>query len=228
MNKTGSRTGESTAPQEQAAGPGLRRLILILGILLAFAAGMAAGVGLAVHYGILQRESVLQMGERLSGAPSAGSVSEPSAVPAEELPTEPAAEPSAVHTEEPATEPSAVPTAEPATEPPTEQPTEPQTEPPTEPVSSGKDITGYILPNSNSEYLNPDDLRGMSHWELVLARNEIFARHGRRFNNPDLQEYFDRCTWYSGTIEPWAFDSSVFNDYELKNVNTLQAVELSQ
>ncbi|MFR4802032.1 MAG: YARHG domain-containing protein [Eggerthellaceae bacterium] len=32
----------------------------------------------------------------------------------------------------------------------------------------------------------------MSDYELYLARNEVFARHGRIFKNSDLQEYLAR------------------------------------
>ena len=33
-------------------------------------------------------------------------------------------------------------------------------------------------------------------WELVLMRNEIFARHGRPFRDPMLREYFSSRPWY--------------------------------
>ena len=59
----------------------------------------------------------------------------------------------------------------------------------------------------------------------MLARNEIFARHGRRFQNQDIQAYFDSCSLYEGTIAPEDFDTSVMNDVEVQNVWTLKAAE---
>ena len=39
----------------------------------------------------------------------------------------------------------------------------------------------YIIPYSNTRYLTDADLDSLSEWDLKLARNEIYARHGRRF-----------------------------------------------
>lgn len=118
----------------------------------------------------------------------------------------------------PVTKP-AVPTTEPETEPPMEATTEPQTEP----IPETEAPAVYLLPNSGSAYLTEADFADLSHWELILARNEIFARHGRRFQNADIQAYFDGCSWYSGTIAPEDFDSSVLSDIEVKNVQMLKA-----
>ena len=104
----------------------------------------------------------------------------------------------------------------------------PATEPPaTEPPDPEPDfaVTGYILPNSSTEYLTWEDYASLSRWELVLARNEIFARHGRLFQNQDIQAYFNSCSWYEGTIAPEDFDTSVMNDIEVQNVRTLKAAE---
>ena len=66
----------------------------------------------------------------------------------------------------------------------------------------------YIIPYSNTRYLTENDLRGLSEWELKLARNEIYARHGRRFKDPALQEYFDAQSWYTGLYDPEDFDKN--------------------
>ena len=97
------------------------------------------------------------------------------------------------------------------------------TEPQTEPIPETEAPAVYLLPNSGSAYLTEADFADLSHWELILARNEIFARHGRRFQNADIQAYFDGCSWYSGTIAPEDFDSSVLSDIEVKNVQMLKA-----
>ncbi|WP_338751812.1 YARHG domain-containing protein [Bacillus sp. FJAT-52991] len=55
----------------------------------------------------------------------------------------------------------------------------------------------YILPHSDYTYLTYSDIAGLTKSELRLARNEIFARHGYIFNSKDLQNYFERQSWYS-------------------------------
>ena len=75
------------------------------------------------------------------------------------------------------------------------------------------------------------ELEKMSLWELYLARNEIFARHGRGFKNQDLTDYFATKRWYTQTYTPEEFDaisSSQLNDYELKNVQTMYEIEQSR
>ena len=40
------------------------------------------------------------------------------------------------------------------------------------------------------------ELGGYSNWELTLMRNEIYARHGRPFNNAYVRNYFLNTGWY--------------------------------
>ena len=76
----------------------------------------------------------------------------------------------------------------------------------------------YILPNSDSEYISDSDLDGLTADECRLALNEIYARHGRKFNDPDYRAYFNSKSWYNGTIDPDDFDdTALFNKYELAN-----------
>ena len=83
----------------------------------------------------------------------------------------------------------------------------------------------FMLPDSSSVYYGASDLAGLSNWDLYVARNEIYARHGRRFNRQDLQDYFNGQAWYSGTISPDDFDDSVLNDCEASNIVTIKSVE---
>ena len=76
----------------------------------------------------------------------------------------------------------------------------------------------FLLPDSASRYLTEDDLIGLNAEQCRLARNEIYARHGRRFNDASLQRYFDSCSWYEGTTDPEVFRDSVFNEYERANI----------
>jgi hypothetical protein len=83
----------------------------------------------------------------------------------------------------------------------------------------------YIIDGSDSRYLTDSDLDGLDADQLRLARNEIYARHGRRFNDEELQAYFDSKSWYSGTINPDDFTESMLNDYEIQNANLIKSRE---
>ena len=87
------------------------------------------------------------------------------------------------------------------------------------------DADGYVLASSGTKYLSDSDLAGMSAQELKLARNEIYARHGRKFKDAGLQAYFNSCDWYSGTISPDSFQESLLNKYEKKNKDVITAYE---
>jgi len=61
-------------------------------------------------------------------------------------------------------------------------------------------ISGFILPHSSTRPLTEADLRGLTANELVIARNEIYARHGRRFRTAWIQAHFDAQAWYTPTL----------------------------
>lgn len=88
-------------------------------------------------------------------------------------------------------------------------------------VCRPKKSQGY----SNSYYYEKADLLKLSKEQLVIARNEIFARHGYIFQTDDIAEYFDACSWYHGTIYGSNFSYNVFNDYENSNVALIIAYE---
>ena len=85
----------------------------------------------------------------------------------------------------------------------------------------------YIIPDSNSRYLTESDISGLSLQQLNYAKNEIYARRGRKFDSVELQEYFGSKSWYRGTIEPSQFTNDMLNDYEIKNADLLSAREFA-
>lgn len=91
--------------------------------------------------------------------------------------------------------------------------------------TSGGDSSVYIFEDSDSRYLSKAECEAHTAAELRIARNEIYARHGRLFDSEDLQEYFEAQDWYEGTISPASFDYTVLNDYERYNVNLMKSVE---
>ncbi|MBQ3563825.1 MAG: YARHG domain-containing protein [Clostridia bacterium] len=54
----------------------------------------------------------------------------------------------------------------------------------------------YILPQSDSMYKCYNDIREMSNDALLLAKHEIYARHGKSFDDTSIQEYFNAHDWY--------------------------------
>ena len=78
----------------------------------------------------------------------------------------------------------------------------------------------YIISDSNSRYLTEEDLINLTPQQRSYARNEIYARKGRKFNSIELQEYFATKEWYQPLYEAQYFDENLeqfCNDYEMKN-----------
>ena len=69
------------------------------------------------------------------------------------------------------------------------------------------------------------DLSILDLYGLKITRNEIFARHGRMFNDQELQEYFKRQQWYVPQIAANDFDTSCLNEVEKYNVNLISVYE---
>ena len=89
------------------------------------------------------------------------------------------------------------------------------------------DVAGgeYVLPQSSVAFISRSDLKGFGKEKCRIARNEIYARKGRKFKDPKLQAYFDSMSWYHGTIESDDFKDSMLNEYEKKNVDVIVLYE---
>ena len=83
----------------------------------------------------------------------------------------------------------------------------------------------YILEGSDSRYITEKEVENLSEAERRLAKNEIYARHGRMFDSADLQDYFESKSWYKGTVKPSDFDESVLNKYEKANIDLISSME---
>lgn len=66
----------------------------------------------------------------------------------------------------------------------------------------------YIIVDSSDRKLTESDVKGLSSDELRLARNEIYARHGRMFDDIELQQYFYNTDWYIAYQEANQFDEN--------------------
>ena len=91
--------------------------------------------------------------------------------------------------------------------------------------------SSYILADSNSRLYSREELERMDNYTLQMAINEIYARHGRKFKTDSIREYFEGKSWYTGTIEPEAFDGNegnYFNDYESANRELMARIRASR
>ncbi len=62
------------------------------------------------------------------------------------------------------------------------------------------------------------DLEGKDGLQLDIMRNSIFARKGRRFVTPGLQQYFNNQPWYRPRYSPQEFPNNLLSDLEMSNV----------
>lgn len=83
----------------------------------------------------------------------------------------------------------------------------------------------YILPDSDTQKITENDLEELSKEELRLARNEVYARLGRKFDDEVLRDYFESKSWYEGTIEPSDFSEELLNEIEKYNVTFIANYE---
>ena len=83
----------------------------------------------------------------------------------------------------------------------------------------------YVIPYSSTRYLTNTDLTGLSEWQMRIARNEIYARHGRIFKSDDLADYFASKSWYTPSVSADQFDNSYLNAIEIENLKLITAYE---
>lgn len=84
----------------------------------------------------------------------------------------------------------------------------------------------YILPNSDSAFIETADLQNLQQTEVVLAYHEIYARHGLIFDVDYIKAYFELKDWYQPEIEPGDFSDEVLNEFEKANINLIASYEM--
>jgi hypothetical protein len=91
----------------------------------------------------------------------------------------------------------------------------------TQPVASDGDADPpQVFADSSRRRLTQSDVSGLSRLQIRLARNEIFARHGRPFQDPRLRRHFERYSWYAPRPGPISL-----SPVEQANVSLLQRNE---
>ena len=77
-----------------------------------------------------------------------------------------------------------------------------------------------VIADSSTRELTPADAASLTKQQARLARNEIFARKGLRFKDPQLREVFGRYAWYRPTS-----DVVELSPIEKANVALLKSAE---
>jgi uncharacterized caspase-like protein len=79
---------------------------------------------------------------------------------------------------------------------------------------------GFIFPDSDRRLLTREEVAPLGKPQLRIARNEIYARRGRKFVIPEVRDYFQQFDWYDprfGEIE--------LTYVEQKNVDLIRGFE---
>lgn len=99
---------------------------------------------------------------------------------------------------------------------------------PAEPAPQAQATTEQAAPAPKTEAAaataaeTPASLVGRSKAELRLARNTVFARHGRAFSSEDLQQHFGAQDWYQ--VDP-SYSDDMLSDAERAQVALIQSFE---
>lgn len=81
--------------------------------------------------------------------------------------------------------------------------------------------SGYILDYSDTNELTVYDIQQLSAYELRMALYEIYARHGRIFEDQGVNDYFGQYSWYRPEYSANVFDEFSLSDVERKNIKTI-------
>ncbi len=84
------------------------------------------------------------------------------------------------------------------------------------------DAGEYMLPESATRVYEASELEQLSDYDLFVARNEIYARHGYVFEAGELSEHFSSKSWYHPSD---VFNEGALNEVERANVSAILQVE---
>jgi len=82
------------------------------------------------------------------------------------------------------------------------------------------DPADMTFADSSTRLIRPDEIGTMGPSTLKVARNEIYARKGRRFRDPWLRDWFGRYAWYRPR-----HDEVALNPIERRNVALIRRAE---
>ena len=88
-------------------------------------------------------------------------------------------------------------------------------------INPTPDKDGYIIPHSAEERLYINEFTGLDIKIVELAKNEIYARHGLKFQQESMNSYFRSKSWYK---EKAGFNKNSLNYNEAVNVRLLEDI----
>lgn len=83
----------------------------------------------------------------------------------------------------------------------------------------------YFITHCDSEYFTENDIQTFDADMCRIARNSIYARLGRKFDDQELTAYFKQYDWYIPTIDPEDFSDEMLNQYQVANRDLIVAFE---
>ncbi len=86
------------------------------------------------------------------------------------------------------------------------------------------EYTGFILEDSDKQYIEKEALEKLSERELTLAKSEIYARYGYQFEDENIQRVFNRTEWYEPKQLKDDFSEKDMNPYERENIRRIEEV----
>lgn len=86
------------------------------------------------------------------------------------------------------------------------------------------EYTGFILEDSDKQYIEKEALEKLSERELILAKSEIYARYGYQFEDENIQRVFNRTEWYEPKQLKDDFSEKDMNPYERENIRRIEEV----
>lgn len=89
-----------------------------------------------------------------------------------------------------------------------------------------RDASQHQIPISSVMLIEQDALANFTDNQLWIARNEIYARHGRMFKNTYLQSYFNSCSWYQPIEGKTDVTDEELSEIERANLETIVAAEV--
>ncbi|MDO5346855.1 MAG: YARHG domain-containing protein [Lachnospiraceae bacterium] len=70
----------------------------------------------------------------------------------------------------------------------------------------------YILPEAQQRVLEDRDVEGLTLKGLSYAKNELYAKYGRKFDSKELADYMKSKTWYVPKYEPRTYDDLIVSE----------------
>jgi hypothetical protein len=91
--------------------------------------------------------------------------------------------------------------------------------------SGGGSSSGPLYPGTATHYMHGGEVYGYSNWQLTIMRNEIYARHGRPFDNKYLRAYFNGKSWYRPSS---GYSDSRLNKFERVNADFIKGIQVDR